>query len=164
MVERLTDPRPAAEEVLEGLFGRIAPRVFGRAADLLEGEVTFSRIIALFHLYRYGPQTVAALAEAAKLSPTAGSRMVDGLVSLGVLSRSESSTDRRRKDVALTAEGRTAVTRLRHETGEAFAELLSGAPVELLADLSSALTALDAWLVAQGRDLAVPGAEPSSKI
>jgi DNA-binding MarR family transcriptional regulator len=125
---------------LESLYGRIAPRVFGHAARMIDGEVTFSRVMALFHLYRLGPQSIADLATVACLSPTAASRMVDGLVVAGLVSRREAPADRRRKEVALTPAGSAVIKGLRAETAAAFREVLGSAPPKLAADLAGALT------------------------
>ncbi len=134
------NPSSRAAWALESLYGRIAPRVFGHAARMLDGEVTFSRVMALFHLYRLGPRSIADLAAAAFLSPTAASRMVDGLVAAGLVSRRESPTDRRRKEVALTPEGGAVIKGLRAETAAALLEVLAPAPSEVAADLAGALT------------------------
>jgi DNA-binding MarR family transcriptional regulator len=139
-MENHEDPASLAAWALENLYGRIAPRVFGHAARMLDGEVTFSRVMALFHLYRLGPQSIADLAVVAFLSPTAASRMVDGLVAGGLVSRRESPVDRRRKVVALTAEGGAVIKGLRAETAAAFLEVLGAAPPEMTADLAGAVT------------------------
>jgi len=54
---------------------------------MLSGDVTFARVISLFHLHHHDSQTIAELAEATGLSHAAASRMVDGLYREGVVPR-----------------------------------------------------------------------------
>jgi len=143
------DPHEGLAELgwaLENLYGLVAWRVFRHAATMLDGEVTFSRVMALFHLYRRGPQTIAAQADAASLSHAAASRMIDGLFKAGIVDRREAPDDRRQKRVELTQAGKQRVEALRAATAAAYAQLLGPVPRHLRARLAAALEEIEPFL------------------
>jgi len=127
---------------MEALFGQVARTVFAHASRLIEGEMTFARLMAMFHLYRQGPQTIAELAHGALLSHAATSRMVDGLVRLGIVDRSPGDTDRRQRRVALTAAGVERLESLRAVTADAYGQLLADLPAGARDQLDQVLDAL----------------------
>lgn len=128
---------------LEHLHGLVMAEVFQHLAGALHGgEMTFSQLNALFRLYNTGPQTVAAVAKGADLSPAAASRMVERLVQAGLVERREDTVDRRQKRIEVTAEGIARLRTLQRVTADTYRSLLSEAPEEKLKDLATALAAM----------------------
>jgi len=76
------------------------------------GTVTIPQCVVLQAL-RDGPTEVAPLARTAGSSPSAMTRLLDGLVGRGFVTRQRDPADRRRVQVTLTAEGRVEADRLR---------------------------------------------------
>lgn len=133
-------------DALENLYGLVAWRVFRHASTMLEGEVTFARILTLFHLYRRGPETIATLAEGAGLSQAAASRMIDGLVRTGMVDRRESADDRRQKTIEITRAGIDRLKALQAETAGAYTQLMEDVPEVLRKRLSSVLDEIEPFL------------------
>lgn len=131
---------------LEVLYGLVASRVFHHASTMLTGDVTFARVISLFHLHHHESQTIAELAEATGLSHAAASRMVDGLYREGLVDRREASEDRRQKCVELTAGGVEKIETMRQVTAEAYAELLARVPKDLRVRLDEILIDLEPYM------------------
>jgi DNA-binding MarR family transcriptional regulator len=122
------------------LHGLVDSHVFQRMARALQGgEFSFSQLNALYRLYRFGPQTIAELAEGAALSQTAASRMVERLVQQELVARKEVPTDRRQKRVELTDAGIERLQDLQAFTVHTYAELLREVPREALARLNAIL-------------------------
>ena len=137
---------------LELLFGLVASQVFHHASTMLNGEVTFARVIALFHLHHHDSQTIAELAEATGLSHAAASRMVDGLYRECVVDRREAAEDRRQKCVGLTPDGLKKIETMRLVTTEAYAELMAQVPRELRIRFDEILKELEPYLIPSEAD------------
>jgi len=98
------------ERLLESLRGLLAAAASRRGRDTRRpGELSFAQIKLARRLYERGPLAGNRLAEAAHLSPSAASEMLDGLERLGVISREQTDADRRARIVSLTEEGRKLV-------------------------------------------------------
>jgi DNA-binding MarR family transcriptional regulator len=103
-------PRSAQLELTEALhdFFQAARRARGRAArDPSPGGLS----LAQYHLLEplaTGPRTNRELAELAGISAPTATRIVDGLLDRGFVSRVEDPTDRRAVVISLTAPGRAA--------------------------------------------------------
>lgn len=111
------------------LHGLVDAHVFQRMARALQGgEFTFSQLNALYHLYQFGPQSIAELAQGTLLSQTAASRMVERLVKQGLVDRREVPTDRRQKRVELTDAGIGRLQDLQAFTVQTYANLLESVP------------------------------------
>jgi DNA-binding MarR family transcriptional regulator len=131
---------------LEGLHGVAAAEMFRTAARELGGDAPFSRAVALFFLRQQGPQTISSLAGAVALSQAAASRMVDGMVKAGLLTRREHAADRRQKRVALTPAGEACIAAIRLATSEAYRRLFEGLPDELRERFAKTLEEVSAFV------------------
>jgi DNA-binding MarR family transcriptional regulator len=132
---------------LEHLHGLVMGEVFQYLAGALHGgEMTFSQLNALYRLYRNGPQTIAAVAKGADLSPTAASRMVERLVQAGLVERREDQADRRQKRIEVTAQGVVRLRDMQATTLAAYDAILAPAPGPVLARLAGALAAFRPYL------------------
>lgn len=114
------------ERLIESLRGLLAATASRRGRETRRsGELSFAQIKLAGRLYERGPLTGNRLAEAAHLSPSAASEMLDGLERAGVISREHTDTDRRARIVSLTEEGRRLVEEklraFRAEVGDALA-------------------------------------------
>jgi DNA-binding MarR family transcriptional regulator len=80
--------------------------VIGFASQLGELRLGFTQLAALYVLADSGTTTIADLAEALNRSPSATSRLVDGLVRRRLVERRMEADDRRLRTLWLTARGR----------------------------------------------------------
>jgi DNA-binding MarR family transcriptional regulator len=111
---RTTEASPAAEtELTDALrdFFRAARRARGRAA---RDPAPDGLSLAQYHLLEPladAPRTNRELAELAGISAPTATRMVDGLLDRGLVSRIEDPLDRRAVVISLTDPGRAALGR-----------------------------------------------------
>jgi DNA-binding MarR family transcriptional regulator len=117
----------ACDRLLESLRGLLEAAGSRRGRDTRRaGELSFAQIRLAARLYEQGAMSGIRLAEAAHLSPSAASEMLDGLERTGVVCRSTADADRRARVVSLSAEG-TRVVRERLRTFRAeVADALEG--------------------------------------
>lgn len=116
--------------------------MFRHATIMLDGDASFSRVSALFHLSHRGPQTIKSLAEAVTLSHAATSRLVESLVKAGLVDRRENVADRREKLVALNPTGEECINAFRVFTADAYAAQLANVPLDVRTAFSAALSDL----------------------
>jgi DNA-binding MarR family transcriptional regulator len=113
------------ERLLESLRGLLAAAASRRGRDTRRpGELSFAQTTLARRLYERGPLAGNRLAEAARLSPSAASEMLDGLERSGVISRQHTDADRRARIVSLTEKGRTLVEMKLHAFRAEVAEAL----------------------------------------
>src|SRR3990167_5871611 len=94
--------------------------VIGFASQLSELRLGFTQLAALYVLADGSTTTVGELAESLGRSPSATSRLVDGLVRRRLVERHEEPEDRRQRSVTLTLRGQAllrAVDRARARAG-----------------------------------------------
>jgi DNA-binding MarR family transcriptional regulator len=103
-------PRSAQVELTDALydFFQAARRARGRAAGDMSGGLSLAQYHVLEPLER-GPRTNRELAELAGVSAPTATRIVDGLLDRGFVSRVEDPTDRRAVVISLTPSGRAAL-------------------------------------------------------
>lgn len=102
---RIPNVRQISERVA---MGRALWRelVIGFASQLGELRLGFTQLAALYVLADGSTTTIGDLAESLGRSPSATSRLVDGLVRRRLVERHEESEDRRQRSVLLTHRGR----------------------------------------------------------
>jgi DNA-binding MarR family transcriptional regulator len=71
--------------------------------------LSMSQLNALFHIYHGGACGISDIGEHLGVTSAASSQMIDRLVQLDLLQRSEDPLDRRNKCLALTAKGRAII-------------------------------------------------------
>src|SRR2546423_1684249 len=101
---RIPNVRQISERVA---MGRALWRelVVGFASQLSELRLGFTQLAALYVLAEGSTTTIGELAEALGRSPSATSRLVDGLVKRRLVERREEPEDRRQRSIALTQRG-----------------------------------------------------------
>jgi DNA-binding MarR family transcriptional regulator len=102
---RTTNPREISERVA---MGRALWRelVVGFASQLGALRLGFTQLAALYVLADGGVTTVADLADTLGRSPSATSRLVDGLVKRRLVERQTEAEDRRQRTLTLTQRGK----------------------------------------------------------
>lgn len=100
----IQNPRQISERVA---MGRALWRelVLGFAQQLGELRLGFTQLAALYILADSGTTTIADLADALGRSPSATSRLVDGLVRRRLVERRQEAEDRRQRSLWLTQRG-----------------------------------------------------------
>lgn len=110
------------------------------------GTVTVQQCIVLQALLD-GPAEVLALAQAVGSSPSAMTRLVDGLAKRDWVERVRSDEDRRRVNVHLTDEGRAEAERLQNLTDSAMRAVMGRIPADkrdqVIESLGLVVAALD---------------------
>ena len=102
---RMTNVRDVAERVA---MGRALWRelVVGFASQLGEMRLGFTQLAALYVLADSATRTIGELAETLGRSPSATSRLIDGLVRRRLVERRPEAEDRRQRSLVLTPRGR----------------------------------------------------------
>ncbi len=123
--------------LLEAFVNRVShPR--GRAlAFMSEASVTVAQVILMTHAI--DGETPTSLAAAMNLSLSSASQMVERLVKLGFLQRSEDVEDRRRKTVRATPKAKAFLDELKALRGEEFAAAVAVLSRETRGSLKSAI-------------------------
>ncbi len=102
-------------------------------------NATFAMIAALMALQAQSDRSVSELAREIGLSLAATSQLIDRLVQDGLVGRTESPVDRRRKQLALTATGRGFLAAMDGAYSAAAERALGNVPTDALRALEAAL-------------------------
>ena len=142
-------PRKKKSALPRGFFERVAKlrqriqsgiqQGFGVVRDL---DLTLAQALALFHLGDSGPASVTELMAVVGRSQSSTSALVDQLEARGFVTREPSTTDRRRRDVCLTDQGRKVVDQVEAARREGLERALDGVPAAVLARYDAALAEL----------------------
>ncbi len=100
-----------------------------------DSDLSLSQVNSLFYLYHRGPGSVNDLANYLGVTMAAVSQLLDGLISAGLVLRSENPDDRRMKLLALTEKGLALVEKSkfqRHAWLSDLSEVLSDSEKEQL--------------------------------
>ncbi len=131
-----------------GVFARLTMRDF--LAWTHEYGVSLAQISVLMRLYYRGPTSILAVRQELYGSRATASQLVDKLVQMGLVERSEDAGDRRVKNIRLTAAGRGMVEqgiaarrRWLGELGSAFSAEEQEQFAGMLARLSQAASRLE---------------------
>jgi DNA-binding MarR family transcriptional regulator len=92
------------------------------------GDLSLPQFRSLLFLQRNPGAALREVADHLGLTPPTVSTMTAGLVSRGLIERPDSTVDRRRVELRLTARGNTLIDRVRGETVAKFAEQLEKLP------------------------------------
>jgi DNA-binding MarR family transcriptional regulator len=79
---------------------------------MADSRLTLPQLVTLHVLDHLGPRSVSDVADRIRLSRAATSHLVDRLVRMGLVGRSEAPDDRRQKRVTLLEKGKALVDRL----------------------------------------------------
>jgi DNA-binding MarR family transcriptional regulator len=113
----------------------------------VEGIVSVPQLRVLVIVANQGPLNLNALAGAARVHPSNATRTCDPLVTLGLLARQESTTDRRQVELTLTAHGRDVLRSVLRHRETAIAQILDRMTPSARADF---VVALESFCAAAG--------------
>lgn len=153
---RLQNPREMSGRIA---MGRALWRdlVIGFAVQLGEMRLGFTQLAALYVLSETDVLTVADLATALGRSPSATSRLVDGLVHRSLVERTADEADRRQRRVALSRRGRLLVAVVDRARAAQFLSVVRPLPPAERAVVAMAVAALASHAVTRrGRLIKAP--------
>jgi DNA-binding MarR family transcriptional regulator len=104
-----------------------------------DAGLTMPQVIALMLLHHEGQQPISTLSQRLGLSLSATSAMVQRLVELALVARTEDPSDRRQKQVTLAPDGLTLVDNVTAERTAAIARGIGTLPPELRKQFLGAL-------------------------
>ena len=137
-----TDPELAAR--LRLAITRMARRL--RQVSGAGGETSPTRTAALATIEREGPLTPSALAEVERIQRPTATRVVARLEAAGLVTRTPDPLDGRVARVAITAEGRALLRRIRTRKNQYLARRLRSLDADDLATLERAARILERLL------------------
>ena len=138
---RIPNVREISERVA---MGRVLWRelVVGFAAQLGELRLGFTQLAALYVLADGATRTIGDLADVLGRSPSATSRLVDGLVKRRLVERREEADDKRQRSVALTPRGRALLRVFDRARADQFLTAVRPLPAAERAVVAMAVAAL----------------------
>ena len=157
---RVQDPREISGRIA---MGRALWRelVIGFAVQLGELRLGFTQLAALYVLSDARALTVAELADAIGRSPSATSRLVDGLARRSLVERTTDAADRRQRSVSLTRRGRLLVAVVDRARAAQFLGVVRPLPPAERAVVAMAVAALATRAVTRrGRLIKAPEGGP----
>jgi DNA-binding MarR family transcriptional regulator len=136
----MTDERAAdLGDLLEQFVNRISHQQGKTLTVLTDESVTLQQVLLLRRVEQTGKCTPSEIAARMRMSLPAVSQMIDRLFVLGLLVRTESQDDRRRKDVAVTPRGGRLLQRIRKARASEYAAGVAALPPALCSDLAKLL-------------------------
>src|SRR5450759_668655 len=145
---RLQNPRELSERIA---MGRAIWRdlVIGFAAQLGELGLGFTQLAALYALADGGTMTVADLADVLGRSPSAVSRLADGLVQRQLVERQQDVEDRRQRTLALTGRGQALLGLVDRARAEEFLAIVRPLPTAERAVVAMGVAALSTHAISR---------------
>jgi DNA-binding MarR family transcriptional regulator len=154
---RITNVRQISERVA---MGRALWRelVIGFASQLGDLRLGFTQLAALYVLADGSTRTIGELAEAINRSPSATSRLVDGLVKRRLVERRPEEEDRRQKTLHLTPRGHAVLRVIDRGRADQFLSAVRPMPTAERAIVAMGVAALATHAISRrGRLIRGPG-------
>jgi DNA-binding MarR family transcriptional regulator len=145
---RLQNPRELSDRIA---MGRAIWRdlVIGFAAQLGELNLGFTQLAALYALEDSGTMTVADLADTLGRSPSAVSRLANGLVQRQLIERSQDSEDRRQRTLRLTGRGQALLGLVDRARAQEFLSIVRPLPAAERAVVAMGVAALSTHAISR---------------
>ena len=145
---RLQNPRELSDRIA---MGRAIWRdlVIGFAAQLGELNLGFTQLAALYALADSGTMTVADLADTLGRSPSATSRLADGLVQRQLIERNQDSEDRRLRTLTLTGRGQALLGIVDRARAQEFLSIVRPLPTAERAVVAMGVAALSTHAISR---------------
>jgi DNA-binding MarR family transcriptional regulator len=133
----------AVDEVVAAVLtaSRVLVGVSARSLAQVEESVTLTQFRTLVVLDGHGPSRLNLLAERLDVTASTALRMVDRLISAGLVDRRENAHDRREVVIDLTTEGRRLVRKVTRKRRSEIERIVLGMPVARRRELVRALVA-----------------------
>lgn len=142
----MTSPKDLQERVIDRFWETVPPLWnFVRSHIRATATGKFDITVEQFHVLRYvrrGTGSMSELATAKNISRPAMSQAVDVLVKKGLLTRVQSTTDRRYVELALTGEGNALLDAVFKETRGWMKERMSKLSADELETIAQTLVSL----------------------
>jgi DNA-binding MarR family transcriptional regulator len=122
-------------DLLQDLVNHVSHRSGQTLAIMNEASVTLQQVILLSRLVESPTSTSSDLAAALNMSPPSISQMIDRLHQLKLVTRTEISEDRRKKQIALTPKGRALMECLHKARAAEYEAGIAQLSPQLRADL-----------------------------
>jgi DNA-binding MarR family transcriptional regulator len=157
---RIQNVRQISERVA---MGRALWRelVIGFASQLGQMRLGFTQLAALYVLADSGTMTVGDLAEAINRSPSATSRLVDGLVKRRLVERRTEDEDRRQRAVQLTQRGQALLRVVDRARADQFLSAVRPMPTAERALIAMGVAALATHAISRRGRLIKGSRDPS---
>jgi MarR family transcriptional regulator, organic hydroperoxide resistance regulator len=127
-------------ELLRELMCLVIQRSAGEMMRIMAAEgLSMPQMVSLHMLRDCGPLSISAIAEKLSLSLAATSHLVDRMVQHDLVLRSEDTTDRRQKRVAIAPSGKALLERLVQARLREATQIMAGLPPELHEQLDQVL-------------------------
>lgn len=123
---------------------RLLVAISARSIALVDETITIPQFRTLVILFHEGPINLATLASLLDVQPSTTGRMVDRLVSAGLIDRRPHPTSRRELVAELTPRGRRVVQKVTGNRRNELAEVVQNMPARERRGLLRALTAFTA--------------------
>ncbi len=123
--------------------------VIGFAAQLGELGLGFTQLAALYALADGGTMTVADLADVLGRSPSAVSRLADGLVQRQLVERQQDLEDRRQRTLVLTGRGQALLGLVDRARAEEFLAIVRPLPTAERAVVAMGVAALSTHAISR---------------
>jgi DNA-binding MarR family transcriptional regulator len=145
---RFQNPRELSDRVA---MGRAIWRdlVIGFAAQLGELNLGFTQLAALYALADSGTMTVADLADTLGRSPSAVSRLADGLVKRQLIERNRDGEDRRQRTLRLTGRGQALLGLVDRARAQEFLAIVRPLPAAERALVAMGVAALSTHAISR---------------
>jgi DNA-binding MarR family transcriptional regulator len=123
--------------------------VIGFAAQLGELNLGFTQLAALYALADSGTMTVADLADTLGRSPSAVSRLADGLVQRQLIERNQDTEDRRQRTLTLTGRGQALLGLVDRARAQEFLSIVRPLPAAERALVGMGVAALSTHAISR---------------
>lgn len=134
------------DEITDALLtaSRLLVAISARSIAQVDDTITIPQFRTLLILFDEGPVNLATIASMLEVQPSTTGRMVDRLVSAGLIDRHPHPTSRRELVAELTARGRKVVQRVLANRRKELAQVVQKMPERERRGLLRALTAFTA--------------------
>ncbi len=150
---RATLTQQCAEEVIE-VIPAVMRTIRGLMRAQRSADLSVPQFRALGYVHRHPRTSLSAVAEHLGLSAPTVSRLIESLVSRGLVEREVAVTDRRYVTLQLSAQGTDLLTRTRQGTVRELTALLAGLEETEQADIMRGLRPLRTTFAAPARAVA----------
>jgi DNA-binding MarR family transcriptional regulator len=138
----MTEGRSADQQLgdlLQAFVNRVSHRLGNTLSILTDESVTLQQVLLLRRLQQAGQSTPSELAQLMRMSPPAVSQMIDRLLLLDLVTRTEAPDDRRRKVIAFTHKAEALLERIHNARAAEYGAGTRRLSPKVRAELASAL-------------------------
>jgi DNA-binding MarR family transcriptional regulator len=133
-----------AEPIIDALMAgaQVFSNAIARSLSAVDGLVTLQQLRVLVVAEERGVLGLADVSELLGVHASNATRLVDRLVTAGLIDRTQDPSDRRQLRLTPTREGTRVVEKVMNQRRAAFTRLLAGMPIDEQRDLGKSMLAL----------------------